>query len=40
MGTLFPLMIEGISYIACAELPCVVANIERGVPGLGTIQPS
>jgi 2-oxoglutarate ferredoxin oxidoreductase subunit alpha len=31
---------EGISYIACAELPCVIVNIMRGGPGLGSIQPS
>lgn len=31
---------EGISYIAGAELPCVIVNIVRGGPGLGTIQPS
>ena len=31
---------EGISYIAGAELPSVIANIVRGGPGLGTIQPS
>lgn len=36
----FSLMQEGISYIACSELPCVFANIVRGGPGLGTIQPS
>jgi 2-oxoglutarate ferredoxin oxidoreductase subunit alpha len=36
----FSLMQEGISYIACAELPCVFVNVERGGPGLGTIQPS
>ncbi|MBN1271312.1 MAG: 3-methyl-2-oxobutanoate dehydrogenase subunit VorB [Candidatus Aminicenantes bacterium] len=36
----FSLMQEGISYIACAEIPCVFANIVRGGPGLGTIQPS
>ncbi len=36
----FSLMQEGISYIACAELPCVFANVIRGGPGLGTIQPS
>jgi 2-oxoglutarate ferredoxin oxidoreductase subunit alpha len=36
----FSLMQEGISYIACAELPCVVANVNRGGPGLGTIQPA
>jgi 2-oxoglutarate ferredoxin oxidoreductase subunit alpha len=34
------LMQEGISYIASAELPCVLANVSRGGPGLGTIQPS
>jgi 2-oxoglutarate ferredoxin oxidoreductase subunit alpha len=34
------LMQEGLSYIACAELPCLVANVNRGGPGLGTIQPS
>jgi len=34
------LMQEGISYIACAELPCLVVNVSRGGPGLGTIQPS
>lgn len=31
---------EGISYIASAELPCVIINISRGGPGLGNIQPS
>ena len=31
---------EGISYIAGAELPCVIVNITRGGPGLGGIQPS
>jgi 2-oxoglutarate ferredoxin oxidoreductase subunit alpha len=31
---------EGISYIAGAELPCLLVNIVRGGPGLGTIQPS
>lgn len=31
---------EGISYIAGAELPCVIVNIARGGPGLGSIQPS
>lgn len=34
------LKMEGISYIAAAELPCVVANIMRGGPGLGGIQPA
>lgn len=31
---------EGISYIAGAELPCVIVNIVRCGPGLGGIQPS
>lgn len=31
---------EGITYCAGAEVPCVVLNIMRGGPGLGTIQPS
>lgn len=31
---------EGISYIAGSELPCVILNVVRGGPGLGTIQPS
>lgn len=31
---------EGISYLAGAELPCVIVNIMRGGPGLGTIQPA
>ncbi len=34
------LMSEGLSYIAGAELPCLVINVQRGGPGLGTIQPS
>jgi len=34
------LMQEGISYIAGAEIPCLLANINRGGPGLGTIQPA
>ena len=34
------LMQEGISYMAGAELPCVLVNVVRGGPGLGTIQPS
>lgn len=33
------LMQEGVSYIACAELPCLMVNVGRGGPGLGTIQP-
>lgn len=36
----FSLMQEGVSYIACAEIPCVLVNVQRGGPGLGTIQPS
>lgn len=31
---------EGISYIVGAELPCVIVNIVRGGPGLGSIQPA
>jgi len=31
---------EGISYMAGAELPCLIVNVVRGGPGLGTIQPS
>ena len=31
---------EGITYIAGAELPCVIVNVARGGPGLGTIQPA
>ncbi|MCD7972623.1 MAG: 3-methyl-2-oxobutanoate dehydrogenase subunit VorB [Candidatus Azobacteroides sp.] len=31
---------EGISYIAAGELPCLLVNVMRGGPGLGTIQPS
>ncbi len=34
------LMQEGLSYIAAAELPCLIVNVNRGGPGLGTIQPS
>lgn len=34
------LMQEGLSYIAAAELPCLIVNVSRGGPGLGTIQPS
>jgi len=34
------LMQEGISFIAAAQLPCVIVNIMRGGPGLGGIQPS
>jgi 2-oxoglutarate ferredoxin oxidoreductase subunit alpha len=31
---------EGITYIAGAELPCLIVNVARGGPGLGTIQPA
>lgn len=31
---------EGLSYLAGADLPCVVVNAQRGGPGLGGIQPS
>lgn len=31
---------EGVSYLAGAELPCLLVNVMRGGPGLGTIQPS
>jgi 2-oxoglutarate ferredoxin oxidoreductase subunit alpha len=34
------LMMEGISYIAAAELPAVIVNIVRAGPGLGGILPS
>lgn len=34
------LMQEGISYICGAELPCVIVNMVRGGPGLGSIQPA
>ncbi len=33
------LMMEGISYLAGAELPAVIVNIMRGGPGLGNINP-
>jgi 2-oxoglutarate ferredoxin oxidoreductase subunit alpha len=34
------LMQEGISYIACSEVPAVVVNVMRGGPGLGNVQPA
>jgi 2-oxoglutarate ferredoxin oxidoreductase subunit alpha len=34
------LMQEGLSYMTSAGLPCLVVNVNRGGPGLGTIQPS
>jgi 2-oxoisovalerate ferredoxin oxidoreductase alpha subunit len=33
------LMQEGLSYLAGAELPCVIADITRGGPGLGNLSP-
>ena len=34
------LMQEGISYMAGAEVPGLIVNVQRGGPGLGTIQPA
>jgi len=34
------LMQEGLSYMASAQIPCLVVNVNRGGPGLGTIQPA
>ncbi len=34
------LMQEGMSSLAAAELPSVIVNVQRGGPGIGTIQPS
>jgi 2-oxoglutarate ferredoxin oxidoreductase subunit alpha len=34
------LKMEGISYIAGAELPVVIINVMRGGPGLGNIEPA
>ena len=34
------LKMEGISYLAGAQLPCVVVNVQRGGPGLGNIAPA
>ena len=39
-GPGYSLMQEGLSYIACSEVPAVVVNVMRGGPGLGNIQPS
>ena len=33
------LKMEGVSYLAGSELPCVIININRGGPGLGNIAP-
>ena len=38
-GPRVSLMQEGISYIAGAELPCVIVDVVRGGPGLGNIAP-
>ncbi|GAB4309659.1 MAG: 3-methyl-2-oxobutanoate dehydrogenase subunit VorB [Candidatus Bipolaricaulota bacterium] len=34
------LKMEGISYLAGADLPCVILNVARGGPGLGNIAPA
>ena len=34
------LKLEGVSYLAGAELPAVIVNVVRAGPGLGTIQPA
>ena len=34
------LMQEGLTYLAGAEIPCLVIDVVRGGPGLGTIQPA
>lgn len=34
------LMAECISFLAGSELPCLLVDVQRGGPGLGTIQPS
>ncbi len=34
------LMMEGLSYIAGTEVPCVIIDVMRGGPGLGNIAPS
>jgi 2-oxoglutarate ferredoxin oxidoreductase subunit alpha len=34
------LKMEGISYLAGSELPCLIVNVVRAGPGLGAIQPS
>jgi 2-oxoglutarate ferredoxin oxidoreductase subunit alpha len=33
------LMQEGFSYMAACEIPALIVNVQRGGPGLGTIQP-
>src|SRR5271166_354545 len=39
-GPALSLMQEGMSYIAGAELPCVIVDVVRGGPGLGNIAPA
>jgi 2-oxoglutarate ferredoxin oxidoreductase subunit alpha len=34
------LMMEGLSYLAGSEVPCVIVDVMRGGPGLGNIAPS
>ncbi len=34
------LMQEGLSYMTSAQIPALIVNVQRGGPGLGTIQPS
>lgn len=34
------LMQESISILAAAQMSCVIVNVQRGGPGIGTIQPS
>jgi 2-oxoglutarate ferredoxin oxidoreductase subunit alpha len=34
------LMLEGISYIAGSQVPCVIVDVMRGGPGLGNIAPA
>lgn len=34
------LMMEGLSYIAASDVPCVLVDVMRGGPGLGNIAPS
>jgi len=36
----YSLMQEGMSFLAACHLPCLIANIQRGGPGLGNIAPS
>ncbi|MEA4965863.1 MAG: 3-methyl-2-oxobutanoate dehydrogenase subunit VorB [Oscillospiraceae bacterium] len=39
-GPGFSLMMEGLSYIASSEIPCVVANVSRAGAGLGEVSQS